>query len=145
MSSNGEARGLFAGGPHWLFGPRIIIIAVALLPFVSARSPLSLSFSLSFPFAPLAADLRSGRCIATRIGLSLYPVGHEERPVSREHGTIGPSGPRTEGTPRTEERSRRARKMKPPNAARRVPESNGEARGTTDATKDGERGHEARE
>lgn len=33
--------------------------------------------TLFLSFAPLA-DLRSGRCIATRIDLSLYPVGHEE-------------------------------------------------------------------
>lgn len=44
-ASNGETRGLFAGGPHWLFGPRIIIIAVALLSFVFRRGCFSLSFS----------------------------------------------------------------------------------------------------
>lgn len=74
--SNGEARGLFAGGPHWLFGPRIIIVAVA-LPFVSARLP------------PLTL-ISAGRCIATRTGLSLHPADDEEASHSQ------PSDPRTE-------------------------------------------------
>lgn len=68
--SNGEARGLFAGGPHWLFGSRIIIVAVA-LPFVSARGCL-LSLTL----------ISAGRCIATRTGLSLHPVRITRRPAT---------------------------------------------------------------
>lgn len=41
----------------------------------SGRSPpVRFGAATSFSFAPLV-DLRSGRCIATRIDLSLYPVG----------------------------------------------------------------------
>lgn len=88
--SNGEARGLFAGGPHWLFGPRIIIVAVA-LPFVSARLP------------PLTL-ISAGRCIATRTGLSLHPVDHEEASHSQ------PSDPRTEkGESQRESKGERGR------------------------------------
>lgn len=93
--SNGEARGLFAGGPHRLFGPRIIIVAVAPLPgSVSAPPPLSL-FLLSLLFHS-SRGCWNGRCIATRTGLSLYLEGHEEanqpttgtrsRPVRPEDG-----------------------------------------------------------
>jgi len=93
----------------------------SLLPFVSARP--SLSFSLA-----LLAYLRSGRCIATRTVLSLYPVRHEEEEEEEEARqsracTIGPSGPRMVGMPRTERgRNRRAKRKEIYGAARRTTE-----------------------
>lgn len=123
MSSNGGTRGLFAGGPHWLFGPRIIIIAVALLLFVSARLPLSHSFS----FAPLV-DLRSGRCIATRIDLSLYPVGHEEasQPRARHDRAVRPEDGR-----HAEDRKRQKLKCEEDVVTKRGTEDAGEQRRRT--------------
>lgn len=101
--SNGEARGLFAGGPHWLFGPRIIIVAVA-LPFVSARLP------------PLTL-ISAGRCIATRTGLSLHPVDHEEASQSAVRSEDG------------ERREPERAKEKEVDADRRAEESGGQSGG----------------
>lgn len=74
-------------------------------PLVRVSAWLFLFLSLFFLLFPPLTDLRSGRCIATRIDLSLHPVGHEED--SSATSTIGR---RTEGMPKTErERNWRAR------------------------------------
>jgi len=144
--SNGEARGLFAGGPHWLFGPRIIIIAVALLPFVSAWLCLSFSPFFSLSLSVQRSLRRSARGSPQRPLHSnkdrSLALSNDERPASRsEHARRGPSGP--EDGRHAEDRRREGEK------GRDILSRNGEAWEVTDATRrsdgdgedeDGERG-----
>lgn len=77
--THGEARGFFPGGSHWLFGLRIIIIAVALLV-------VSVSFSLSL--LRILPSLSFLRCIATRTVFS-FALKDCEKPVVHTRGWRG--------------------------------------------------------
>jgi len=92
---------------------------------LSSSPFFSLSLSSALFVAPLA-DLRSGRCIATRTDLSLYPTTRGQPAAASTHGR-GPSGP--EDGRHAEDRKRELKRERERERERDTLSRNGECAG----------------